>query len=401
MKSFYLMVPVLLILGGACRRTPIPAAPPEGSAMGDMPGMSGAPASPTDSSVAVDRAQAARLGVTFARATLQAVRPVLRAVGVLRYPDPGLVDVSARVGGWVEHLYVDYVGAPVTAGEPLLALYSPDLVAAQQEILVAQRLHDDTLAAAARRRLVLWDVPPDQIDSVLARDSVSRTLILRAPRSGEVIQKMVVQGQAVRAGDNLFRLGDRTVLWLDLAVFEQDLRTVLVGMPVNIHVDALPGRMFRGRVSFLEPSLDEATRTMTARVEVTNPRGQLRPGMYATGELSASARPVLSVPLEAVLPTGTGNLVFVNRGDGRFVPREVAVGQRGDSLIEIVNGLKPGDEVVATATFLFDSESNLAAALKGLMLQMGMGLDMGGMRVPKSGKSDSMPGMRMNPGVRP
>lgn len=398
MKSFYMMVPVLLALAGACRHTPAPAATPQGS-MSDMPGMGGAPAA--DSSVAVDRAEAARLGVTFARATLHPVRPAIRAVGVLRYPDPSLVDVNARVGGWVEHLYVDYVGAPVTAGEPLLALYSPDLVAAQQEILVAQRLHDDTLAAAARRRLVLWDVPPDQIDSVLARDSVSRTLILRAPRSGEVIQKMVVQGQAVKAGDNLFRLANRSILWLDLAVFEQDLRSIAIGRPVIVHVDALPGRVFPGRVSFLEPALDEATRTMTARVEVKNPDGQLRPGMYATGELSASARPVLSVPLEAVLPTGTRNLVFVNRGDGRFVPREVAVGQRGDSLIEIVSGLKPGDEVVATATFLFDSESNLAAALKGLMLQMGMGLDMGGMRVPKGGKGDSMPGMQMNPGVHP
>lgn len=401
MKSLYVMVPVLLALGGACRRTPAPAASSPSSAMSDMPGMSGAPASPTDSSVAIDRAQAARLGVTFAQATFHAVRPVLRAVGVLRYPDPSLVDVNARVNGWVERLYIDYVGAPVTAGEPLMALYSPDLVAAQQEILVAERLHDDTLAAAARRRLVLWDVPPDQIDSVLARDSVSRTLILRAPRSGEVIQKMVVQGQAVKAGDNLFRLADRRTLWLDLAVFEQDLRTVAVGTSVNIHVDALPGRMFRGRLSFLEPTLDETTRTMTARVEVNNPDGQLRPGMYATGELSASARPVLTVPLEAVLPTGTRNLVFVNQGDGRFIPREVAVGQRGDSLIEIVSGLKAGDEVVATATFLFDSESNLAAALKGLMLQMGMGLDMGGMRMPKGGKGDSMPGMQMNPGVRP
>ena len=363
--------------------------------------MGGGLSSTTDSSIPVDRTAAARLGVTFARATLHAVRPLVRAVGALRYPDPSLVDVNARVSGWVEHLYVDYVGAPVTAGEPLLALYSPDLVAAQQEILIARRLHDDTLAAAGRRRLALWDVPLDQIDSVLARDSVSRTLILRAPRSGEVIQKMVVQGQAVKAGDNLFRLADRRTLWLDLAVFEQDLRTVAVGTSVSIHVDALSGRVFHGRVSFLEPTLDQATRTLTARVAVDNPGGELRPGMYATGELSAPARPVLSVPLEAVLPTGTRNLVFVNRGDGRFVPREVAVGQRGDSLVEIVRGLKPGDEVIATATFLFDSESNLAAALKGLMLQMGMGLDMGGMRMAPAEKRDSMPGMNMNPGARP
>src|SRR5213078_4120646 len=215
------------------------------------------------------------------------------------------------------------------------------------------------------------------------RASVTRTLLLRAPRSGAVTEKMVIEGQAVKAGDNLFQIADARVLWVDVAIFEQDAAAVRVGTAASITVDALPGRTFRGSVTFIYPQLDEKTRTLTARVAVENGDGALRPGMYATAALATAGRRSVSVPLEAVLPTGTKDLVFVNRGDGRFVPREVRVGLRGDSLVEIVEGLKPGDEVVASATFLLDSESNLAAAIQGLMLQMGMGLNMGGMETGK------------------
>src|SRR2546421_7921979 len=278
--------------------------------------------------------------------------------------------------------YTTLFRSRVEQGEPLLALYSPDLVSAQEEYLLARRLKDDTLASSARRRLALWDIPSDQVDSLETRGSVTRTLLLRAPRSGAVTEKMVIEGQAVKAGDNLFQIADARVLWVDVAIFEQDAAAVRVGTPTTITVDALPGRTFRGSVTFIYPQLDEKTRTLTARVAVENGDGALRPGMYATAALATAGRRGVSVPLEAVLPTGTKDLVFVNRGDGRFVPREVRVGLRGDSLIEIVEGLRPGDEVVASATFLLDSESNLAAAIQGLMLQMGMGLNMGGMQMP-------------------
>jgi RND family efflux transporter MFP subunit len=214
------------------------------------------------------------------------------------------------------------------------------------------------------------------------RGTVTRTLLLRAPRSGEIVEKDVIEGQAVQAGQNLFLIANRGVLWADLAVFEQDAPAVRVGTPAAIRVDAVPDRTFHGRVTFIYPQLDDRTRTLTARVEVANPGLLLQPGMYATAELVPAGRRAVSVPLAAVLPTGTRDIVFVNRGDGRFVPREVRVGARGDSLVEIVAGLKPGDEVVASATYLLDSESNLAAAIQGIMLQMGMGLNMGGMKMP-------------------
>ncbi|MGH7676127.1 MAG: efflux RND transporter periplasmic adaptor subunit [Gemmatimonadales bacterium] len=351
--------------------------------MRGMEGMAGMPGmGPDTAGLPLDRTEAARLGISFARAAERPVRPFVRAVGVLKYAEPRLVYVNARVNGWVEKLYADYVGKRVTAGEALLALYAPDLVSAQEEYLLARRLKDDTLAASARRRLALWDIPGDQIDSLETRGTVQRTLLLRAPRSGEIVEKEVIEGQAVQAGTNLFLIADRSVLWVDLAIFAHDAPAVRVGTPATVTVDAVPGRTYHGRVTFIYPQLDDRTRTLTARLEVPNPRGELRPGMYAAAELVPTGRRAVSVPLTAVLPTGTKDIVFVNRGDGRFVPREVRVGVRGDSLVEIVEGLKSGEEVVASATFLLDSESNLAAAIQGIMLQMGMGLDMGGMQMP-------------------
>jgi membrane fusion protein, copper/silver efflux system len=358
------------------------------SGAGDSAGASGA-------GVSLDRTAADRLGITFARAAVRPLGRETRVVGTLTYAEPRRQYVNARVMGWVEQLYADYMGKPVRRGDPLLALYSPELVSAQEEYLSARRLGDESLTAAAKRRLVLWNIPQDQIDSLERSGEARRTIVLRSPMSGEVAEKMVTEGQAVQPGDNLFLIADRGVLWVDLAVFEMDARSVRVGSPVEVTVDAIPGKTYRGRVSFIHPTVDEKTRTITARAEVMNRDGALRPGMYATAMIRPATAKALTVPTQAVLPTGTQNLVFVNRGDGRFMPRAVAVGMRGDSLVEIVHGLKPGDEVIASAAYLLDSESNLAAAMQGLMLQMGMGLDMGGMKMEGDQKKDGMPGMNM------
>jgi Cu(I)/Ag(I) efflux system membrane fusion protein len=338
--------------------------------------------------VPVDRAAAQRLGITFARAALRPLAQGTRVIGILAYAEPRRVIVSARVMGWVEELYADYTGKPVRKGDPLLALYAPELVSAQEEYLAARRLGDAALAAAARRRLELWDIPDDQIAHLEQTERAERRLLLRAPISGDIAEKMVTAGQAVQPGENLFLIADPSLLWAELAVFESDARLLRVGMSVELTVEALPGRTFAGRVRFIHPGVDEKTRTLTARVEVPNRDGWLRPGMYVTARLTSPGALRLAVPLTAVLPTGTRDLVFANRGDGRFVPREVEVGARNDSLIEIVKGLKPGDEVVASATYLLDSESNLAAAMQGIMLQMGMGLNMGGMRMERGESRD-------------
>ncbi len=350
--------------------------------MAQMEGMDhgSSDAAATDSAgVPVDRTGAQRLGITFARAASRPIAAGTRVVGTVTYAEPRRAYVNARVNGWVEHLHADFVGKPVQKGDALLALYAPELVSAQEEYLSAKRLGDSTLMAASRRRMALWDIPEDQIDLVDQTGTAQRALLIRAPMSGEIAEKTVTAGQSVREGDNLFLIADRGVLWVDLAVFETDAPLLRVGVPVELKVDALPGRTYQGRVTFIHPGLDSTTRTLTARAEVPNRDGRLRPGMFVTARFGSASAPRLTVPLTAVLPTGTRQLVFVNRGDGQFVPRDVQTGLRSDSLIEVVAGLKPGDEVIASATYLLDSESNLAAAMQGLMLQMGMGLNMGGM----------------------
>lgn len=379
---------LLLAIGlSACsRKAPKPdpmagmpgMAGPADKGMGNMPGMDMLP--PDSGSVAIDRGVSNRLGISFARAAERPLARNIRLAGTLAYAEPRRAYVNARVNGWVERLDADYVGKPVAKGDALLALYSPDLVSAQEEYLSARRLGDSSLVDAARRRLQLWDIPEDQIALVDRTGQVQRNVVLRAPRGGEIAEKMVTAGQAVRAGDNLFLIADRSRLWVDLAVFEMDARAVRIGTPVELVVDVLPGRIYRGRITFIQPTVDEKTRTLTARVEVENADGALRPGMNAVAMVKPASRPVVTVPVGAVLPTGTSTIVFVNRGDGRFAPRQVVTGARTDSLVEIVSGLEPGDEVVASAAYLLDSESNLAAAMQGLMLQMGMGLEMGGMQ---------------------
>lgn len=371
-------------LAACARQRPAPAAGGD-STMADMPGMPGMAkdTGAADSGVVVDRTAAARLGISFARADRAIVRHSLRLAGTLVYAEPNRVYVNSRVDGWIEHLDADYVGKPVHAGDPLAAIYAPELVSAQEEYLTARRLGDSSLVAAARRRLELWNIAPDQIASLERLGTVERRLSLRAPRSGEIAEKLVVEGQAVHAGDNLFLIADRSVLWVEVAVFEMDAPAIRLGTPIELSVAALPGRSYRGVVRFIHPELDPKSRTLTARVEVKNADGRLRPGMYATATAEPASDPVLAVPLEAVLPTGERELVFVNRGDGRFLPRSVVTGARSDSLVEIVRGLRAGDEVIASATYLLDSESHLGAAMQGLMLQMGMGLNMGGMRPAK------------------
>lgn len=379
---------VLLTLVGACssRHSPASKALPDTmSSMAGMPGMAGTamPAKGDSGTIAIDRSAAAREGISFALAAVRLVRGSVLLAGTLAYPEPNRQIVTARVSGWVDKLDADYEGKPVRTGDPLLTLYAPELVGAEEEYLTARRLNDSALTVAARRRLALWELPTDQVAAIESSGVASRTMVLRAPRNGEIAQKMVTAGQAVHPGDVLFVIADRSTLWVNTTVHEMDAPLVHMGTSVTITIRALPGRTWRGRVIFLQPVADSATRTLTARVEVPNGGGQLRPGMYAAVDAAPRGVNGLSVPLAAVLPTGRHNLVFVNRGDGRFVPREVQVGARGDSLIQILHGLRAGDEVVASAVYLIDSESNLAAAMQGLMLQMGMGLDMGGMRTPR------------------
>ena len=221
--------------------------------------------------------------------------------------------------------------------------------------------------------MAYWDIPESEIERIERTGKVQRTLTLRAPASGVVIEKNVSEGQRIMAGDVLYRLADLRTVWVEGEVFEQDLPAVRPGLTVTATFEALPGQEFHGKISYVYPTLDPETRTAKVRVELPNPGLKLKPGMYATLRLTGTSRPaVLSVPRSAVLSTGERNLVFVRRPDGMLQPREVAVGIANDERIEILRGLTSGDTVVASGTFLVDAESNLGTVMGGMGDMPGM-----------------------------
>lgn len=343
--------------------------------------------------VTLDPAARARLGIVVVTAELRTLERELRLVGRVAAAETAARTVTSRVDGFVERLAVDFTGRPVFRGEVLLDLYSPMLVAAQQELLLAVRLRTalgatptsdaaqsaDSLVAAARRRLQYWDISDDQIAELERSGTVSRTLTLRAPSDGVVLQKNVVQGQAVMAGTPLFQIADLSTVWLEADVFENDLAVVRVGQHAEVAFDAYPGETVHGRVAYVYPTVDPASRTGKVRIEMANPGGRIRPGLFGTARIVAplGVRSV-AIPRQAALVTGERQLVFVEDSAGRFVPRLVTLGVETDSLIEVRSGLRAGERVVATAAFLLDAESNLGAAMAGMA-----GMDMGPSTAPQ------------------
>lgn len=338
-----------------------------------------------------------RIGVTFAEATRTSLGQPVRAAAEVRYDETTVTTVTLKVDGWVERLYVDFTGRTVRRGEPLLDLYSPMLVTAQQELVLARALGDDVrtgtddarrgageLAEAARRRLRYWDVPEEAIARVERTGEPSRTVTLRAPAGGVVLDKPVVQGQRVMAGEPLLRLADLSRVWVEGDVFERDLPAVRMGQTATVEFQALPGETRTGRIAYVYPVMDPATRTARVRVELANPGMTLKPGMYATLRFTPAGDSVLTVPRAAVLVTGERTLVFLKRPGGTFEPRLVVLGRTTEDRAEILQGLAAGDSVVASGTFLVDAESNLGTVMGG------MG-DMPGMPIRAPGDSTGRP----------
>lgn len=328
---------------------------------------------------------AARIGVTFAVATMEPMQREVRTVAQVSYDETRVASVALKIDGWVEQLDVNITGQAVRKGDPLLALYSPMLVSAQQELLVAHRLATDVgagtssaregadnLLRAARQRLTYWDVPPQVIAAVEQSGQVKKNVPFLSPVSGIVVEKPVLAGQRVMAGEVLFKIADLSRVWLEGEVFEPDLPVARTGLQVTAEFPALPGTQRTGRITYVYPTLDSETRTGRIRVELANPDLALKPGMYATIRFRAPVREALSVPRSAVLATGERTFVFVTDTDGMFTPRNVSVGAATDDRIEILSGLAPGERVVASGTFLLDAESNLGAIMGGMGNMPGM-----------------------------
>jgi Cu(I)/Ag(I) efflux system membrane fusion protein len=347
--------------------------------------------------------QSRRIGVTYAVVTLAPVRREVRTVGLVTFDETRVKTISPKVEGWIERLLVNYTGQFVARGQPLLTIYSPMLVTAQEELLLARRLRGDVregttdaqkgadeLIESARRRLSYWDISPNEISSIESSGQIRKTLTLRSPYSGYVLEKNVLEGQRVMTGDALYRVADLSVVWVEGEVFEQDLAAVRLGQQVAVEFAALAGQTMAGRITYIYPTVNPETRTAKVRVALVNPGMRLKPGMYATLRTSSSASvATLGVPRSAVLQTGERSLVFVKAGNGQLQPREVKVGSASEDRIEILSGLRAGETVVASGTFLVDAESNLGSLLGGMGNMPGM--DIGPTQAKKPAPAPSPP----------
>lgn len=319
-------------------------------------------------------AQENALGVMYQTVGSRPLERTIRTVGRLVAAEDRVADVTLKVEGFVEQLYVSTTGEAVRRGQPLLTLYSPELVAAQEELLTARRLAsrvDETaeeawrsaqsMLEAARRRLSYWDVSDDQIERIEQTGEVTKTLTLHSPVSGIVLEKVVLEGQRVTPGVQLYQIADLSSVWVEGDVFEQDLQFIELGSQSHIEVAAYPGEHFMGRVSFVYPTVDMASRTNRVRVTLDNPDLRLKPGMFATMFFDTKLPDALAVPLEAVLVTGERNLVFVRDAEGMLQPREVVLGPRAGDYVQILAGLESGETIVGSANFLVDAESRLSS----------------------------------------
>jgi Cu(I)/Ag(I) efflux system membrane fusion protein len=313
---------------------------------------------------------------------MKPLEKVIRTVGRIDYDEKRLVTISPKIGGWIEDLFVDFTGRFVQQGEPLLSIYSPELVSTQEEYLLALRAKKDlikspfsevagsgsSLAESARRRLKLWDITDDQIRALEETGQPKKTLILYSSFSGIVLEKAAYKGMNVMPGVALYKLADLSVVWLYADVYEYELPFIRLGQEAMIQLSYLPGEIFAGKAIYIYPYLDPNTRTAKVRFEFPNPHGKLKPEMYANVEIKVHLGRKLAVLEGAIIDTGLRQVAIVDKGSGYFEPREVKVGAKVDNYYEVIRGLKLGERVVTSANFLIDSESKLKEAMGGMAM---------------------------------
>ena len=330
--------------------------------------------------VRLDAEGARRIGVTYASAQVRTTSREVSTVGNVTYDETRLANVNPRVEGWVEELHVDFTGAPVRRGQPLLSVYSPMLVSAQEELLLALRLAEESAAGggerassnardlldSARRRLRQWDIPQEEIDRIESSGTPLRVVVLRSPATGVVVEKNVVAGDRIMPGMSIYKIADLSRVWVEGEVFEKDLSLVRPGLAVSLSFEAYPGDTFTGTVTYVYPTVSFESRTARMRVELANPDLRLKPGMYARLLLTSAARTALLIPRSAVHFTGARAMVFVRAADGTLDPREITTGLVTGDHIEVVAGLVENEQVVASANFLIDAEANMGSGVASM-----------------------------------
>jgi len=331
--------------------------------------------------VSIDPEQRRLIGVVTTQVGRRALTGQVRTVGRVTVDESRRSHVHTKIDGWIEKLYADETGKIVRKGEPLLTIYSPDLVSTQEEYLLALRSRDrlaessfpevrrsgETLVRATRERLRLWDVSDKEIQRLEETGEVVKALTLYAPTTGYILEKEhALEGMRVTPGMALYTLADLSRIWVEADVYEFESPLVKVGQKAGLTLAALPGRVFEGRVTYIYPTVEARTRTLTARLEFANPGLELKPGMYGDVLVETPGEEVLAIPQEAVLDSGRRTVVFVEEEEGRFVPREVTVGARGGGYYAVLGGLEEGESVVSSPNFLIDSESRFAAAMEAM-----------------------------------
>lgn len=317
------------------------------------------------------------IGVRTVPASTRPLVRDIRAVGRVTYDETRLHHVHTKIAGWIERLYTNAVGEMVLEGQPLITIYSPELVASAEEYLLALRARDqlegttipsirrsgEELVASARRRLLLFDLTPDQIETLERTGKAPRTMTLEAPATGHVISRNVTQGEKIDSGTNLLDIADLRRVWVLADVYEYEMPFVREGQPAAMSLSYLPGRTFEGRITLVYPVLSRETRTAKVRLEFANPDLALKPEMYADVVIRSDLGERLVVPASAVISTGTRDIVFVETEPGSYEPREVNLGARLPDEYEVLDGLREGQPVVVSGNFLIDSESRLKAAI--------------------------------------
>lgn len=327
------------------------------------------------STIAIDPVTIQNMAIRTDQLTKGPLRRTIRTVGVIDFDETGLAQVTTKFMGWIEKLYVDATGSQVHRGERLFEIYSPELYSAQVEYLLALRQGANTgsgaeaLKESTRLKLKYWDISDEQITELENNGKPQKTLQVSAPIDGFVVEKMIVEGQMVNAGKTLYQLANLSLVWVQTEVYEKDLPYLKLGQEAVVTLSYLPDRKFRGRVTYIYPTVDEKTRTAKVRMEFHNPGFFLKPGMFATVELRSQLEPMtLLVPDSAVLRSGEKNTVFVALEGGRFDPRTVVLGPRGENdMHQVLDGLNEGEKVVVSGQFMLDSESQLREAIRKML----------------------------------
>ena len=406
----------------AHKTMPKRAKAPSVEAMHEMPGMAGMKSDQPQQSmpaasgaVILSAVQRQLIGVRSAPVTRARLEQTIRAVGSVDYDERKLTQVNLRVSGWIQKVFVDAVGKAVRKGEPLLTLYSPDLLATQDEYLLALRSQEQltsspmpeakqgaaALVASARERLKLWNLTDEQIAALERRGKAEPSMTVYAPSTGIVLKREALPGKYAEPGTMLYELADLSTVWVHADIYEAELAAVRLNQPATVTFEAYRGESFQGKISYIYPSVTSETRTVKVRVELPNRGFKLKPGMYGTVTLSTDAQERLMVPKEAVLDTGVRQLVYLDRGQGVYVPTAVKLGRRSEDAVEILEGLKEGERVVLSANFLLDAESKLASTgnMQQMMGQIGMAdWQMRGAREAKMEGMEGMKGMDMGKG---